>query len=127
MKTVITLLGVFFLIQNYTFGQSTLAEENFQMEGIKEVEVRGSFCEVIIKGHEGKTLSCIRGIDSKTKKTVEIYPGEMPSVFPFVDEWDVDNFAFEEFLPPNKNYKETESFDHIHMDKVIEAIIGDLL
>ena len=49
MKTVITLLGVFILVQNYTFGQSTLAEENFQMEGIKEVEIRGRFSDEVEK------------------------------------------------------------------------------
>ena len=83
--------------------------------------------QTVMAKHDGKTLSCIRGIDSKTNNTVEIYPGEMPSSFPFIDEWDTDNYAFEEFLPPKKHYKENEPFDHIHMDRVIEAIIGDLL
>ncbi len=83
--------------------------------------------QTVMAKHEGKTLSCIRGIDSKSKNTVEIYPGEMPSTFPFIDEWNPDNYAFEEFLPPKKQYKDNEAFDHIHMDRVIEAIIGDLL
>jgi len=83
--------------------------------------------QTVMAKHNGKTLSCIRGIDSKTKAMVEIYPGEMPSSFPAVDEWDIDNYAFEEFLPPDKQYKKNEAFDHIHMDRVIELIIGDLL
>lgn len=83
--------------------------------------------QTVMAKHDGKTLSCLRGIDAKTKNTVEIYPGEMPSSFPFIDEWDTENYAFEEFLPPNKQYKDNEAFYHIHMDNVVEAIIGDLL
>ncbi len=83
--------------------------------------------QTILKKHDGKTLSFIRGIDAKDNNVVEIYPGEMPSSFPLPGEWDPDNYAYEEFLPPKKSYKEGEPFDHIHMDRVIESIIGDLL
>ena len=85
-------------------------------------------CTQTVKSkHNGKVLSCIRGIDAKTKNTVEIYPGEMPSSFPFPNEWDISNYAFEEFLPAKKQYKSNEAFDNINMDKIIEAILGDLL
>ncbi len=83
--------------------------------------------QTVSRKHEGRTLSCIRGIDADTKKVVEIYPGEMPSSFPLSKEWNTDDYAYEEFLPPDKAYKESEPFDHIHMDRVIESIIGDLL
>ena len=55
MKNAIALL-VSFLIIDYSFGQSDLADEKFEMEGIKEVEVRGSFCDVSVKGYSGQTL-----------------------------------------------------------------------
>jgi len=77
--------------------------------------------------HEGKTISCLRGIDAKDEKVVEIYPGEMPSTFPKPSEWDEEDYAFEEFLPPKKSYKAQESFEHIYMDRVIEMLIGELL
>ncbi len=83
--------------------------------------------QTVVEKHNGKTLSFIRGIDAKDNKIVEIYPGEMPSSFPLPSEWDPDDYAYEEFLPPKKSYKEGEPFDHIHMDRVIESIIGDLL
>ena len=77
--------------------------------------------------HHGKTLSFIRGIDAKDKNVVEIYPGEIPSSFPSDEEWNPDKYAYEEFLPPKRSYKENEPFEHINMDRVIESIIGDLL
>ncbi len=83
--------------------------------------------QTVVQKHEGRTLSCVRGIDANTQKVVEIYPGEMPSLFPNKENWDTDDYAYEEFLPPNKSYKEGEPFDHIHMDRVIESLIGDLL
>jgi predicted YcjX-like family ATPase len=77
--------------------------------------------------HEGKSISCLRGIDAKDGSVVEIYPGEMPSSFPKPDEWHTEDYAYEEFLPPNKSYKESEAFEHIYMDKIIEMMIGELL
>ncbi|RUM43873.1 MAG: hypothetical protein DSY46_07030 [Hydrogenimonas sp.] len=83
--------------------------------------------QTVMSKYHGKTLSCIRGIDAKEERLVEIYPGEMPSSFPPPDEWDPNDYAYEAFLPPRKSYKEDEPFDHINMDRVIESIIGDLL
>lgn len=83
--------------------------------------------QTVMCKHNGKTLSCVRGIDANTQKTVEIYPGEMPFSFPSIEHWDTEAYAFEQFLPPQKKYKENEPFDHIHMDKLIELVLGDLL
>ena len=83
--------------------------------------------ETVVQKYDGRTLSFVRGIDADTKKTVEIYPGEMPSSFPDTKSWDVNDYPYEEFLPPSKPYKDEEPFDHIHMDRIIKSIIGDLL
>lgn len=77
--------------------------------------------------HEGKTISCLRGIDAKDGNVVEIYPGEMPSTFPKPNEWHAEDYAYEEFLPPQKSYKPNEAFEHIYMDRVIEMMIGEHL
>ncbi|MEA2028572.1 MAG: YcjX family protein, partial [Campylobacterota bacterium] len=77
--------------------------------------------------HEGKSISCLRGIDAKEGKVVEIYPGEMPSSFPKPSEWHAEDYAYEEFLPPQKSYKPNEALEHIYMDRVIEMMIGELL
>ncbi len=83
--------------------------------------------ETVKQKYQGKVLSCIRGIDPKDNKAVVIYPGEMPSSFPHPDDWEPENFSFESFLPTTKIYKSNEAFDHIHMDKLITSILGDLL
>jgi len=77
--------------------------------------------------HEGKSISCLRGIDAKEGNVVEIYPGEMPSSFPKPSEWHTEDYAYEEFLPPKKSYKKIEALEHIYMDRVIEMMIGEQL
>ncbi len=44
------------LNHSLTYAQSILAEEKFEMDGIKDIEVRGSFCDVSVKGYTGQTL-----------------------------------------------------------------------
>jgi len=85
-------------------------------------------CTQIVKcEHDGKPLSCIRGVDPEDNIEVELFPGEMPSSFPLPNQWNTSNYAYEAFLPAKNSYKDNEPFEHINMDKVIESIIGDLL
>jgi predicted YcjX-like family ATPase len=81
----------------------------------------------IEKKYEGMMLSFIRGLLQEDGEMHDLYPGEMPSKFPSIDEWSVDNYGYKSFLPPQRAYKESESLEHINMDKLIEKLIGDLL
>lgn len=52
--------------------QSLLAEEKFELDGIKEVEVRGRFCDVIIEGYNGETLYFDGVIEGRSGKRYSI-------------------------------------------------------
>lgn len=70
---------------------------------------------------DGLQIPTLRGIDAKSGKIVEVYPGLMPSTFPKV--WDKNSYMYEEFLPPQREYKTNEAFTHLHVDKVIWEMI----
>ncbi len=79
------------------------------------------------KKYEGMMLSFIRGTLQEDNQMHDLYPGEMPSKFPSIDEWKAENYGYKSFLPQKKAYKDDESLDHINMDKLIDKLIGDLL
>ena len=81
----------------------------------------------IEKTHEGMKLSFVRGILADDSLMHDVYPGEMPSSFPSLEEYDSSNYAYKSFLPPKKSYKENEALEHINMDKLIDKLLGDLL
>ncbi len=80
----------------------------------------------VIRDKNGAKLDCLIGLDKQSGKLVEVYCGDIPSRFPSKKEWK-DEFMFESFLPPQKKYKENESFSHINMDRLIWDMIGDML
>lgn len=56
MKILMIILGTVAINSSLIYAQSDFVEENFEMDGIKEIEVRGSFCDVSVKGYTGQTL-----------------------------------------------------------------------
>ncbi|MDX8393861.1 MAG: YcjX family protein [Mariprofundales bacterium] len=83
--------------------------------------------QTICKKYQGELLYFVRGIDAKDNKSVEVYPGTMQSFFPHPENWNQNEYDFATFMPSKKLYKDNEPFDNIHMDRVINAIIGDML
>jgi len=81
----------------------------------------------IAKKYNGKVLSFVRGILEDDNKTHDIYAGKMPSKFPAKDKYDISNYGYKNFLPPQKSYRENEALEHINMDKIIHKLLGDLL
>lgn len=81
----------------------------------------------IVSEKNGEKLPSLRGIDAKTQNVVEVYPGNMPSMFPTKESWDSSLFMYEEFLPPKKQYHSNEAFEHINMDRLIWDLLKDML
>lgn len=81
----------------------------------------------IEKNYEGMRLSFIRGILQEDMQMHDLYPGEMPPKFPSKEEWNKENYGYKSFMPPQKPYRESESLEHINMDKLINKLLGDLL
>lgn len=82
--------------------------------------------ETISAKHEGKPLSMLKGRKT-TGQTTQLYPGEMPVTFPANSEWDTDDYQYQEFLPPNIDYRENEAIRNINLENVIRSLLGDLL
>lgn len=83
--------------------------------------------ESVKSKYQGRTLSYIRGINPETKKLQDHYPGEIPPTFPHKNRWDSEEYDYIEVLPPQKEYRDDEALEHINMDEIIDALIGDLL
>lgn len=75
----------------------------------------------IMSQKDGQKIPTLRGIDAKSGKMVEVYPGKMPSSFP--TNWNQNSYMYEEFLPPRKEYNSNEAFANLHVDKVIWEMI----
>ena len=71
MKATLLLLSILALSYN-SISQSLLADEKFQMDGINEVDIRGSFCEVEITGQSDQTLYFDGWIRGRSGKSYEI-------------------------------------------------------
>ncbi len=52
--------------------QNVLAQENFELDGIKEVRVNGSFCDVTIDGYNGQSLTFDGVITGRSGKSYSI-------------------------------------------------------
>lgn len=77
----------------------------------------------LIKIHDGRRLSCLKGKIVGEDKEVIIYPGEVPEYFPTKDDWDTDYFDFPDFAPIP--FLENRAVDNIRMEEVIFELIED--
>lgn len=75
----------------------------------------------VMSQKDGQNIPTLRGIDAKSGKMVEVYPGKMPPNFP--KNWNKNDYMYEDFLPPQKEYRADEAFDNLHVDKVIYEMI----
>lgn len=105
-------------------------KENLEFNDIKtysSIFAAVKCTQSVKRKYQGNVLSCIRGIDSETKKMVDHYAGEIPPEFPKESEWNEEDYQYKIFLPPSKDYSENEAVEHINMDEIIDELIGDLL
>ena len=93
--------------------------ETMSMSSIRATE--GGFID-----HQGETFPCIKGthLEEGERKTVTLFPGEIPADIPNDKFWSQNPFSFVSFEPPKKSERYLE---HIRMDHVIEYLMGDKL
>lgn len=101
--------------------------ENIDIKTSSHIVASVKCTQTIMNEKDGIKLPSLRGIDKKSGKIVEVYPGAMPSSFPTLENWDKSLYMYEEFCPPKQEYDADEPFEHIHMDKLILEILGDKL
>ena len=77
----------------------------------------------LVKLHDGRRLSCLKGKVLAQEEEVIVYPGEVPEYFPNRADWDTDYFDFPNFAPIA--FPTNKAVDNIRMDEVIYHLIGD--
>ncbi len=81
--------------------------------------------ENLVKIHDNRRLSCLKGKIVGDDKEVIIYPGEVPEYFPTKDDWDTDYFDFPDFAPIP--FVQNKAVDNIRMEDIIFELLNDKL
>lgn len=79
--------------------------------------------EAVIATQNGEKFKAIRGIRSRDKKQVTLYPGSVPSRLPSAAYWQTNRFDFDQFEPRKLDF--AEAISHFRMDAVLQFILAD--
>lgn len=79
--------------------------------------------ESVIATENGQRFKAIRGVRSKDKKTVTLYPGSVPARLPDASYWQFNRFEFDQFEP--RQTPLGEPLSHLKMDNVLQFLLGD--
>ncbi len=74
---------------------------------------------------DSQTISCLKGINKHTLKTVALFPGEVPTELPTEREWTSNRFRFVDFAPRRQPQTNLKPEHHIRLDQAIAFLIGD--
>lgn len=81
--------------------------------------------EPVVVTQNGEQIRAIRGVRSKDKKQVTLYPGSVPSRLPDKNYWQYNQFEFDQFEP--KQLVQGESIPHFRMDAVLQFLLADMI
>jgi len=83
--------------------------------------------ETVMTEHQGRQLSCVRGIPlGRTEPTV-LYPGEIPDDHRLLERNGGRRLNFLEFRPPSLTARQGRGLPNIRLDQALEFLIGDYL
>lgn len=112
----------------------TGTRQDIQFEGITVDTLALSSIQATQNGfvkYQGRDHPCIKGIvnegnktSNEHRRTVTLYPGEVPTTLPDDAFWQRQHFEFIDFAPP---YINDRKLAHIRMDQAIEFLLGDKL
>ena len=105
------------------------SRNTIQYEGIEIDTLAMSSIKATLSGfveHQGQKCPCIEGVSEieGEKKSVTLYPGEVPTQIPTSEYWQQNDFNFVSFEPPRAP---DGKLSHIRLDHVIEFLLGDKL
>ncbi|MBW7874742.1 MAG: YcjX family protein [Candidatus Cloacimonetes bacterium] len=115
-----------------------LLHDAMRVIGMHGVECKTEAISSLVSSHfydevaSGVRFQKVVGQEGKDRTPVSIYPGEVPQSIPSGKEWQKiqdakakgESFCFPTFNPP---LLESRSMPHIHLDKVIQFLLGDNL
>jgi hypothetical protein len=76
--------------------------------------------------YQGQQITVLEGIMKGRSDVEQLFPGEIPEHLPTADDWASERFRFYDFQPPPLARDRDRGIPHIHLDKALQFLIGDL-
>ncbi|ATF74233.1 YcjX family GTP-binding protein [Pasteurella multocida] len=79
--------------------------------------------EQVTVNQHGQRFKALRGVRSRDRQRVTLYPGTVPSKLPQASFWQHQPFEFDQFEP--QLLASGENIPHLRMDSVLQFLLGD--
>jgi uncharacterized protein len=76
--------------------------------------------------YQGQQITVLEGIIKGHGAQEQLFPGEIPEHLPTAEDWASERFRFYDFLPPSLDRDRGRGIPHVHLDKALQFLIGDL-
>lgn len=76
--------------------------------------------------YQGQQITVLEGVIKGHRASEQLFPGEIPEHLPTAEDWASDRFRFYDFVPPSLERDRRRGIPHIHLDKALQFLIGDL-
>jgi len=76
--------------------------------------------------YQGQQITVLEGVIKDHGAVEELFPGEIPEHLPTAEDWASERFRFYDFRPPSLERDRARGIPHIHLDKALQFLIGDL-
>jgi predicted YcjX-like family ATPase len=76
--------------------------------------------------YQGRQITVLEGVIKNHGAPEQLFPGEIPEHLPTTEDWASERFRFYDFQPPSLDRDRGRGIPHIHLDKALQFLIGDL-
>ena len=76
--------------------------------------------------YQGQQITVLEGVIKEHGAVEQLFPGEIPEHLPTAEDWASERFRFYDFQPPSLERDRGRGIPHIHLDKALQFLIGDL-
>lgn len=76
--------------------------------------------------YQGQQITVLEGTIKNHGAPEQLFPGEIPEHLPTPEDWTSERFRFYDFQPPSLDRDRERGIPHIHLDKALQFLVGDL-
>jgi predicted YcjX-like family ATPase len=76
--------------------------------------------------YQGQQITVLEGVIEEHGAVEQLFPGEIPEHLPTAEDWASERFRFYDFQPPSLERDRRRGIPHIHLDKALQFLVGDL-
>jgi predicted YcjX-like family ATPase len=76
--------------------------------------------------YQGQQITVLEGVIKEHGAVEQLFPGEIPEHLPTAEDWASERFRFYDFQPPSLERDRRRGIPHIHLDKALQFLVGDL-